>query len=75
MIGPDLYDTANLNMRAGSRHLGTAEVEKIGLPITQVGNALLLYQVALTIVQVQLDCARELRDEDWWRRAHEVYHV
>jgi hypothetical protein len=20
-------------------------------------------------------CARELRDEDWWRRAHEVYHV
>ena len=77
MIRPDFYDGANLNMRTRSRKLGTSQVKKVGLPITEVSNDLLLNQLALVVIQVQLHFARELGDgdEDRRRRAHQVDDV
>src|SRR5665213_3572783 len=75
LTGADYYDRAYINMNTTNRNLGTRKVEKVGLPVTEVGNGLLFDQLALAVVQVQFHFAWDLWYEDRRRRANEVYHV
>src|SRR5690348_6551181 len=47
LTGPDLHDTAHIDVRGGCRNLRTGEVQKVGVPKIQVGDRLLLEQLAL----------------------------
>jgi hypothetical protein len=77
MVGLDCYRSADLNVQTRSRNLGARDLKKVGLPITQVGNGLLLQQHALAVLQVQLHFARELGDgnENLRGRAHQLDNV
>src|SRR5262249_19795948 len=72
LIGRHFDDAADLYVRATGRHVRTKGVQEIGLSVAQVGDGFLFDQLALAVVQIQLHLARDLRDENGWRRPHQI---